>query len=118
METVSLRAFFHRNMECIGIFFAKSTGLNNMVKKIQGIKWSQTQTCWYLPLSKENYDVIKKAIGNTAAIETNSLKNYLQKKNKIIAGIAPAKPTAEPISEPIRDPTPPRPLPINSENMP
>ncbi len=90
METVNLKVFLHHSRECIGILFTHNNALNIAVKKIPGIKWSQTNKCWYLPLSKQNYNTLTKAIGNTATIKTGILKNYLQKKNKITASLAPA----------------------------
>ncbi len=94
MEKISLQVFIHRNQECIGIFFAKNDLLNIAVKKIPGIKWSQTHKCWWLPLSKENYAVIIKATGSKTNIETGALKKYLEKKNKITASKTPAKENA------------------------
>ena len=91
MQTVTLKAFVHHNKECIGIFFSANASLNTAVKKIPQIKWSKTNKCWYLPLSKESYTVIANAIGNRATIETSNLKHYLEKKNKITAGLAPPK---------------------------
>ena len=79
----------HRNKECIGIFFTKDELLNITIKNIPQIKWSQTHKCWWLPLSKENYNVIKKTIGGKRNIETGELKKYLEKKNKITAAKPP-----------------------------
>ena len=89
METVNVKVFLHHNTECIGILFIHNRALNIAVKKIPGIKWSQTNKCWYLPLSKQNYNSLIKTIGNTATIKTGILKNYLETKNKITASLAP-----------------------------
>ena len=81
----------HRSQECIGIFFAHNDLLKVAIKKIPGVKWSRTHTCWWLPLSRENYTAIKEAISSIAIVESASLKNYLIKKNKIQASKVPAK---------------------------
>ena len=51
-----------------------------MVKKIAGIKWSQTNRCWYLPLSRENYNKIHLSLQGAAQIANDELKHYLEKK--------------------------------------
>ena len=60
MQTITLKPFFHRNKECAGIFFEGNSQLNTIVKKQPGIKWSQTNKCWYILLSRENYDALQK----------------------------------------------------------
>jgi integrase/recombinase XerD len=85
METVTLKAFAHRQQECIGIFFLQGETLNAAVKKIPGVKWSQTNKCWYLPLNKESVAAIINAAGKIAVIETAHLKDYLQKRKAVAA---------------------------------
>jgi len=48
METIVLKPLFHQNRKCIGLYFDQHPTLNNLVKRIKGIKWSQTNKCWYL----------------------------------------------------------------------
>lgn len=55
MKEVVLKPLQHRGMECIGIFFENSPTLNGLIQKNAGAKWSQTNKCWYVPLSKENF---------------------------------------------------------------
>ncbi len=80
MESVTLKALFHRNKECIGIFFAKSTLLEKIIRKQVGVKWSQTNKCWYQPLSKENYDKLNNALAGKATIDFTELSQYLKAK--------------------------------------
>ena len=42
MQTVTLNALLHRNKECIGIYFDKNTPLEKIIRKQNGVKWSQT----------------------------------------------------------------------------
>lgn len=37
----------HRGMDCIGVKLAIQDSRNALLRKIQGIKWSQTNRCWY-----------------------------------------------------------------------
>jgi integrase/recombinase XerD len=83
METVTLKAFFHRNEECIGIYFEKSTILNNVVKKIPKVKWSQTTNCWYIPCRKESYIQLSTALKDKAELQYAELKAYLQQRKAL-----------------------------------
>ncbi len=85
METVTLKVLQHRNTECVSIYFNNKAAVKNAVKKINGIKWSNTNKCWYLPLSKENVTAITKAVDKIAVTELSSLKAYLQKRKTIAA---------------------------------
>lgn len=89
MEKIILQGLIHRNQECIGIFFSDNIFLNTAVKKIEKRKWSRSNKCWYLPLSRENYLLIKQGFAGLGQIEQAALKDWLQKRKpttKIIAG--------------------------------
>lgn len=70
----------HRGQECIGIFFEKSVAVNCAIRKLAGAKWSQTMKCWYVPLSKEQYNKLFFALKNKGTIEQSALHEYLVKK--------------------------------------
>ncbi len=84
METVTLKALHHRHTECIGIYFRNNAVFHSAVKKLTGLRWSQTHKCWYLPLNKANYNRVVEAIGGRAIIENTHLRQYLEQKNKLI----------------------------------
>lgn len=84
MITITLQPLYHKNAEQIALFFLNKTSINNEVKKIKHIQWSQTNKCWYLPLSRPNYNVIVAATQAYAIIDTTALKQYLEKRNKIV----------------------------------
>ncbi len=89
---VILKHLLHRSQDNIGIYFSKNVFLNNTVKKVPGIKWSQTNKCWYVPLSQESYSKLYKALHGKAAIEVSELKKYLEsKKQSAPLAIIPAK---------------------------
>lgn len=88
MQTVTLKAFIHRNQECIGIYFTGTKELNTALRKLPGIKWSQTNKCWWLPLNKGNMAAITKAVDSIAVINSSNLKTYLEKK-KLVTGTLP-----------------------------
>ncbi|MFC0774669.1 tyrosine-type recombinase/integrase [Terrimonas alba] len=90
MPPVNLRPLHHRQQECIGIYYANHSVINNVVRKIPGIKWSQTNKCWYLPLNKDSYSITIKALKEIAVIDSSALKTYLQKRKQVMAATAPA----------------------------
>ncbi len=92
METIVLKPLQHRHQESIGICYKHSASLNLLVKKIPLVKWSQTNKCWYLPLTAESYKLLSMALNEEATIDTSALKDYLQKRKKLIAAAtAPPK---------------------------
>ncbi|MBK5271289.1 MAG: hypothetical protein JJE22_09770 [Bacteroidia bacterium] len=82
MQTIQLKPLHHRGQECIGIYFENYPSLNTIIRKQAGAKWSQTNKCWYLPLSKENYNRLFFALKGKAVIEQSALHQYLAAKKK------------------------------------
>jgi len=84
MLTVLLKPLFHHGKEQIGILFESDPILNIIVRKIKKVRWSKTHGCWYLLLSKENYLTLVKGMEHSAIIDSKALKEYLEKRNKIL----------------------------------
>jgi len=89
MKQVTLKPLHHRGRENIGIYFQNYSSLNNIIRKLKEVKWSQTNKCWYMPLSSDSYDLIKKALNKVAEINSAELKQYLEKRKQIKATSAP-----------------------------
>jgi len=83
MQTVTLKALLHRNLECIGIYFAKDKLLQAIIRKQPGVKWSQTNSCWYIPLSEKGYNLLIEDLKEKAIVNNALLQAYLQKKKKV-----------------------------------
>ena len=77
METVELRPLFHKERECIGIYSQVSGRLNYHFQKKAGAKWSQSNKCWYVPLTEYNYELLAKVLKGVAVLEVAELKKYL-----------------------------------------
>ncbi|MGZ8551740.1 MAG: tyrosine-type recombinase/integrase [Chitinophagaceae bacterium] len=90
---IILKPFFHRQQECIGLHYPHNLSLNNILKRIEGIKWSQTNRCWYLPLSRKNYTLLQAALQGKAKTDHSLLKQYLEKRKQVSAICEPALPT-------------------------
>ena len=42
METITLLPLYHRNLDCIGIYFEYSSALNRGLRKLSNANWSKT----------------------------------------------------------------------------
>src|SRR5580698_4729450 len=85
MRTIILKPILHRGHECIAIVFARDNTVNNIVKKIAGAKWSRTNACWYIPLSRDFYKSLHNALKKDAVIDSSDLKKYLEKRKQVTA---------------------------------
>jgi integrase/recombinase XerD len=110
MQTIVLKPLLHRGQECIGIYFENSPKLNGVIRKKAGARWSQTKKCWYVLLSKENYNKLSNASKGLAVIEQSALHKYLaEKKNntgkveipdrRLTSATASVKPVAVSVSK-------------------
>ena len=91
METISLKPLLHRNSECIGIYFGKNTSLEKIILKQPAVKWSQTNKCWYIPLTETAYRLLIKDLKEKAVVDNAALKAYLEKKRKVQSSLPEIK---------------------------
>lgn len=73
--TIQLKAITHRGATRIALYFTFQSALQSAVRKINGIRWSQTKKCWWLPFDKENYLRIMQSLQSTARIDDSSIRN-------------------------------------------
>lgn len=101
MNTITLYPLLHRGGENIAISFEKSSPFYSCVRQIKQVKWSQTNHCWYLPMSRENYNHIISAFGHKAIVNKTPLQEWLQKKREVEASLAPVskEPARVPVSK-------------------
>jgi hypothetical protein len=83
MQPVLLKPLLHRGQEQIGIFFSRDNDLNLIVRKIKGVKWSQTHKCWYLPLNPLSYQHIVEALKSKTNPDATLLKAYFNKRKEV-----------------------------------
>jgi site-specific recombinase XerD len=104
MQTVILKPLHHRQQECIGIYFENSSQLNTAIRKNAGARWSQTNKCWYILLSKENYNKLFFALKGKAKIEQSALHKYLADKKTKNKTIIPKEPAITKNNTPVNKP--------------
>src|SRR5688500_3449687 len=83
--SIEFKPFFHRGAEQVGIYFLKNKEIEQAVRKIKGVKWSQTNKCWYVALNKEDCEIAMRILKNYANINTTLLHEYLLKKRLVDA---------------------------------
>lgn len=91
MESITLKAIQHRNLESIGIYFPKNNLLEKIIRNQPGAKWSQTKKCWYIPLTETAYDLLMQALKDKAVVNSALLKTHLQHKKRVLATLPEEK---------------------------
>lgn len=82
---ITIKPLHHRGEEKLAIIFPFEKTIDFAVRSIKGIKWTQTHKCWYVPLSKESFENVLTSLKNVGELEYSALKEYLEKRKKIVA---------------------------------
>lgn len=69
---------YHRGEERIGIVFPINKVLQPAVKKLAGVRWSKTHSCWHIPCTEKYYKQAAAALNKFAAIDNKELSAYLR----------------------------------------
>jgi len=88
MIDVTLQPLQHRGMMQIAILFERNAKVAAIVRKLPGARWSQTNKCWYLPLSKENYSTLFYALRLHCQLQTTAMQHYFN--HKVQLSVTPA----------------------------
>ncbi|MGB4843695.1 MAG: site-specific integrase [Ferruginibacter sp.] len=84
MQKIILKPLFHRNQECIGIYFDKNLSLEKIIRQQPAVKWSQTNKCWYIPLTETGYKLLLSHLKGIAQPDNSALREFLFKKQKVM----------------------------------
>ncbi len=49
MEKISIFSLYHRGQDCVAIRSLPSSRINRFIRQLDGVKWSRTNRCWYIP---------------------------------------------------------------------
>lgn len=91
-KSVTVKRIHHREMDCLALFFPKDREVIDHVKKIPGIKFSATHTCWYLPETKEAWTTIYNILKGKVWLDYSEIKKSNQKleqENLLVEKIIP-----------------------------
>ena len=95
MDKVQLKPILHKGRECIGIYYEISFTLNGLLRSKAGARWSQSHKCWYVPLSREDYNKVCSVLKGRVELEEQELRRYLEKKK-----------AGNPVKQEVPDPVP------------
>lgn len=95
METVFLQPLRHRGAETIAILAPGNGPVNLAIRKLPGVKWSQSKKVWYMPWGKTAYDLIVAALQPLANLDTTTLRHYLNKRSEVKATMLPPQSSAQ-----------------------
>lgn len=82
MDIVHLRPLIHQGRECIGIYVELSFTINGLLRSKAGARWSQTHKCWYVPLTRGDYNKVWFALQGKVELEEEELHRFLAGKKK------------------------------------
>src|SRR6476661_4668378 len=88
MQTVCLKPLFHRGKENIALYYPNDKVINLAVRKLKDVRWSQTNKCWYVPLTDTARRMIEESLKIIAVVDSASLTHYLEKKKQVAKTVA------------------------------
>ncbi|MBK7885255.1 MAG: tyrosine-type recombinase/integrase [Chitinophagaceae bacterium] len=80
--TITLNYLYHNNQECISIHAPLDATVNQAIHTLPNRKYSKTNQCWYILLTKQNYHLILEALQPIATINNTPLKEHLINKKQ------------------------------------
>ena len=72
---IQLFAALHRGEKRMLLQYENLPQINEAVKKIAGIRWSQTKKCWHLPMNRESYNALILHAGDKVSITSKEKKH-------------------------------------------
>lgn len=79
---ISLLKDKHKGEERIFLKYAYNEAINNQVRKLPGVRWSQTRKMWHCPINKEVVQNISEQCKGIAIVNTDMLKEPLIKRTE------------------------------------
>lgn len=83
MLTLTIQPLYERGTEAMGVPPPPDKELEYVLRKIKGIRWSPAARLWYLPLSRENYRLLRTALEGKALLNTAPLRRYLEQRKAV-----------------------------------
>lgn len=80
---IKLEPLYHRGKENIAVRFSCNKEIEQIVRQMKGASFSRTHHCWYLPFSKDSYNVLRLKTKDILAIDATLLKKYLEQRKSL-----------------------------------
>jgi integrase/recombinase XerD len=85
MDAIFLKPLYHHGKENIGIYAPNTKDINLAIRKLKGVRWSQTNKVWYMPWGKESHDLIMAALKPLTTVNNRALAAYVDRRNSVEA---------------------------------
>jgi len=82
-KTIKLNKFHHRGKECIRLNFAYDEQLIEVVRRIEGWRWSQTNRCWYVESKEGSLKKIMASFKGKAWVDATAFYDGEQLKKEV-----------------------------------
>ena len=92
MPVVTVKRIHHRGAVQLALFFPYDRDLLKHVRRLPGIRWSQTHKCWYLPDTKENFKVLFRVFKDVAWLDISHLRPEGKSKRRSTSRTARSSP--------------------------
>lgn len=76
MYKILVNKIVHKGRNCFSLSFPANAELNGIVKKLNGVRWSNTHKCWLADNSRENLKEIFRLFREIAAVEASGVFKY------------------------------------------
>lgn len=93
-KSVIIKKLFHREADCLGIYFDKDFEVINEVKQIPKVKFSNTNKCWYIPNENNALSKIIETLKGKVWVDYSALKRSTPAHEQIPNKTKETKPTA------------------------
>jgi integrase/recombinase XerD len=74
MKSIVVKKLFHRDKNCLALYFEKDSELIGYVRKIPEVKFSYTNLCWYLPETRDAAKQISDCLKDKANLDFTALQ--------------------------------------------
>ncbi|MEO5984211.1 MAG: phage integrase N-terminal SAM-like domain-containing protein, partial [Ferruginibacter sp.] len=83
MQKVKLCPLLHRGQESIGIYFDRSPVLQQRLRAMKGMRWSVTNTCWYIIYADDIYASLINIFEKYAVVDRAEMEEFLVKRTQL-----------------------------------
>ncbi len=83
-KSVTIKKLFHRENQCLGLFFDKDWSIIKEVKKIPDVKFSNTNKCWYVPEQEYALTSIIETLKGKISVDLSELRSNTALKQPFV----------------------------------
>lgn len=82
MVEIRIKKIIHRGDKRLAIFLPPDKKCHALIRKITGVRWSQSRRCWHIPGSEESFSEFKETFTNAKIEEENPDEQDLKRLSR------------------------------------